>query len=74
MGCGIAPVIQVVEICDLGGVGGREGKRKPEPLKIGSNGLQRGVLLAQLQLCGELGLNSGPKRNRNGGRAYLGAF
>ncbi len=74
MGGGIPPVVQVVEMSDLKGVDGRESECEPEPLEIGLNGLERWILLAELQRRRELSLNGCPKRDRDRGRANLGTL
>ena len=74
MGCVVPPVVQVVKMSDLRVVDSWEGKRESEPLEIGLNGLERWILLAELQGRRELSLNGGSKGNGNGGRANLGAF
>ncbi len=74
MGSGVSPVVQVIEVGDLRGVDRREDKPESEPLEIGLNGLERGILLAEQQCRGELSLNGGPKRDGDGSRANLRAF
>ena len=74
MGSGIPPMIQMIEVGDLGSMDSREFKFEAEPLKIGLNGLERRVLLAELQSRSELRLDGCLKIGRNRSRANLGAF